>query len=59
MDPAGELTQLLQTERELAARLCEQLRRACRIVDQPRLGEAQAESERDEALLCTVVKVPL
>ncbi len=59
MDSAGELTELLQTERELFARLREQLRRSRRVGRQLRLGEAKAESERDEALLCAVVEVPL
>ena len=59
MDPASELTELLQTERELVARPREQLRRGCRVVGKPRLGEAKAERERDQALLRAVVEVPL
>ena len=39
--------------------LREQLRRGRRVGGQLRLGEAKAESERDEALLCAVVEVPL
>ena len=59
MDPAGELTELLQAERELVARLRDQLRRGCRIVGQPRLGNAKPERERDQTLLRAVVEVPL
>ena len=59
MDPAGELTELLETERELVARLRDQLRRGRRILGQPRLGDAKPELERDQALLRAVVEVPL
>ena len=48
-----------QTERELLACLGEQLRCGRRVGRQLRLGEAKAESERDEPLLCAVMKVPL
>ena len=59
MDSAGELTELLQTERELFAGLREELRRGRRVGRQLRLGETKAESKRDEALLCAIVQVPL
>jgi hypothetical protein len=59
MDPAGELAKLLQTERELFTRPRKQVRRGLRVSRELRLGEAKTESERDEALLGTVVEVSL
>ena len=59
MDPAGELTQLLEGLTQLLARAREQAARLLRRVLQARLRETQGERERDEALLGAVVEVAL
>ena len=59
MDPARELAELLEAERELVARLREQLGRNVRLVGETRTGQAKPEGERDEALLRAVVEIPL
>ncbi len=59
MDPMSELTELLEPERQLVARLRDQLRRGRRVLGEPRPRDAKPERERDQPLLCTVVEVPL
>ncbi len=59
MDPTSELTELLEPERQLVARLRDQLRRGRRVLGEPRPGDAKPERERDQPLLRTVVEVPL
>ena len=59
MDPAGELTQLLERERELLARADEQLMGGVAGHSQAATGRGAATAKRDEALLGAVVQVAL
>jgi hypothetical protein len=59
MDPTSELTELLEPEGQLVARLRDQRRSGRRVFRQLRLGDAQPEREGDQALLRAVVEVPL
>ena len=59
MEAARELAQLLERLGELGARGGEDLGRLVDVGGQPRLGEAERERERREALLGSVVQVAL
>jgi hypothetical protein len=59
MQPPGELPQFLECLRELLPGRDEDLHRLVGLARQPRLGEAEGERERGEALLRAVVEVPL
>jgi hypothetical protein len=59
MDPSCELAELLQRERELAARGLQDLGDGARVGPELRLREAKRERERDETLLGPVVEIPL
>ena len=59
MEPAGELTELLERGRKLFGRGFQEL--LCRggVVVEPCLGQPEREGKRHETLLCAVVEVPL
>src|SRR5436189_3369138 len=59
MDPARELAQVPERDRQLFGRVLEQLLRGRRRVLRPLARQPQRERERDEPLLGTVVQVPL
>src|SRR4249920_822650 len=59
MDPACELTQLVDRMGKFLACATDDLGRGLGIVDEPRLGESKGNGQRHEALLCSVVQVPL
>ena len=59
MEASCELTQLVERDGELVARALERLARLDRIVVELRERQPEGQRERDQALLCAVVEVPL
>ena len=58
MDPAGDVAQLLERQRDLAPRRGERVARL-RLVRELPVEQAQLERQRDQPLLGAVVQVPL